>query len=299
LLNNAREQLRRLADAKEEQTGRWRPLAALGVQRISMLLRVLGDRDDGGSGLPPATETPDPQIAEDDANTAAFSDRIGTALALQGHDLVGQIAKALNTTKKRVEADLHRLGASGPAPERWLRVGCAGPDRPWTLLERHGTPEERRFEGIIAMHEIDWFATLAVDQRPSNMGMIVLPTPGCRAHLVLAHDDRAEAIAETSRPAVRLPTGGAWTLADLPLERIARHFGDGSDGRWTVEPGSPDDEILAFDLQPRRIAVVSGADRLRRALASEEDPVRALIHVGRGGALASLGVTVADIVPPE
>lgn len=299
LLRNAREQLRRLADEKEEQKGRLRPLAAFAVQQISMLLRVLGDRDDGGSGLPPATDVPDPRIEEDRANAAAFAERIGSALSLQGADLPAQIAKALDTPRRQVEADLARLGASGPPPAQWLRVGCSGPGRPWTLLERHGRPEERRFEGILRMDQVDWFTTLSVERRPSNIGMIVLPAPGCRVHLVCVHDERAEALAEAARHSVRLPEGGSWTLADLPLADVVAHFGEGSDDRWTVEDGGPDDDILAFDLHPRRIAVVSGADRLRRALASEEDPVRALIHVRRGAALASLGVDVDAVVPQD
>lgn len=45
--------------------------------------------------------------------------------------------------------------------------------------------------------------------------------------------------------------------------------------------------------------ITSGADRLRHALEREENLVRALVHVRRGAALASLGVTIADVVPFE
>jgi hypothetical protein len=298
LLKNAKEQLRRLADETEEQKGRFRPLAAFAVQQAASLFRILADRDDGGSGLPHAVETPDPRVAEDRANATAYAERIGAILTLQGADLVPQIAKALDVSRKRVEGDLHRLGATG-TPGNWVRVVNVAPGREWILAEDHVKLEDRRFEGIVRFDQVDWFATLSIQHRPSNLGMIVVALPDCHAHLVSVRDDRAQALADGARSRIRLPEGGSWTLADLPLERIARHFGDGSDGRWTVGEEGLDDEILTFDVQPKRIVVAAGADRLRRALSSEEDPVRALIHVRRGAALASLGVTIADVVPTE
>lgn len=298
LLKTAREQLRRLADETEEQKGRFRPLAAFAVQQAASLFRALADRDDGGSGLPPAQEAPDQQAAEDQANSLAYAERIGSILSLQGSDLVGQIAKALAVPRKRVEADLHRLGATG-APSTWIRVVNVDAGREWILAEHHVKVVDRRFEGVVRLDQVDWFATLSVQERPSNLGLIVIPLPAHRVYLVSVRDGRAEELANAARERLRLPEGGSWTLADLPLERIARHFGDGSDGRWIPAPDGPPDEILVFDVQAKRIVVASGTDRLHRALASEETLVRALIHVRRGAALASLGITIADVVPQE
>ena len=298
LLKTAKEQLRRLADEKEEQKGRFRPLAAYAVQQAASLFRIIADRDDGGSGQPRAAETADPDSERENLNANAFAERIGQALSLTGADLVAQIAKALSLPRRRVESDLHRLGAAG-APGHWVRVGNVVSDHAWTLVERHDKAEDRRFDGVVRFDQVDWFATLAVAERPSNLGMAIQPAPNCHVHLVSVRDERAAAIADRARAGVRLPDGGSWTLADLPLERIARHFGGASDGRWEVDPAGPDVEILVFDLQPKRILIVSGADRLRRALSSDEDPVRALIHVRKGAALASLGVSIGDVVPPE
>jgi hypothetical protein len=219
-------------------------------------------------------------------------------LPLQGADLEAQIAKALSVSRKSLDADLYRLGSTG-APGTWIRVLNTGTVPEWILAERHIKPDDRRFEGIIRFDHADWYATLAVQDRPPNLGMIIVPLPGHHAHLVSVRDGRAEELARGARGRIRLPEGGSWTLADLPLERISKHFGESSDGRWTAAENDQDDEILVFNVQPKNITIVSGADRLRRALSSEEDPVRALIHVGRGAALASLGVTNADIVPAE
>lgn len=298
LLKNAKEQLRRLADETEEQKGRFRPLAAFAVQQATSLFRALADRDDGGSGLPRAAESPDPRLVDDRANASAYAERIGAILSLQGANLVSQIAKALGVSRKRAEADLHRLGASG-APGAWVRVVKADIERDWTLAEHQDRSDDRRFEGVVRFDQVDWFATLSVQDRPFNLGLIIAPLPGRQVHLVSVRDDRAEALAVEARSRIRLPDGGSWVLADLPLERIVRHFGQESDGRWVVDPDGQDDEILVFDLQPKQIVISSGSDRLRRAVASEENPVRALVHVRHGAALAALGVSIVDVVPLE
>lgn len=247
VLKNTKEQVRRLTDETEEQKGRFRSLAAFAIQQAAFLFRALADRDDGGSGLPRAIDPPDLRMAEDRANAAAYAERIGAIFSLQGANLMSEIAKALGVSRKRVEADLYRLGAAG-APGVWVRVVNVDAESEWRLSERQDKFDDRRFDAVVRFDHVDWYATLSVQNRPQNIGLIIRPLPGRQVHLVLVRDDRAEVLAADAGARSRVPEGGSWVLVDLPLERIVRHFGHDSDGRWVADPDGHDDEALIFDL---------------------------------------------------
>lgn len=298
LMNGLKAQAKILEERTEGLRGRLRPVTDFAAARIGEAVRIVADKDDGGSGLPRARDGGDREASLAAAHAHMFAERIGDAQQLHGSDLEGLLARAFNSTPKRIKSDLYRLGATG-APQRWLKIASTGPGRGWVLAEQGQDPNALRFDAVVAFDQVDWYATLNVDARPIASTFVIVPSEDQAVHLIRVRDPVAEQFVNSLGEVPEEFSGAVWTFVDLPPQVARRTFAESRrETHWTVAPEAPDDDILVVQLSRGPTTVLSGQDDLSAYLAAEDKrPLRLLVAVMPGGALANLGVTIEDITP--
>ncbi|MGY3581834.1 hypothetical protein ACVIGB_000095 [Bradyrhizobium sp. USDA 4341] len=300
LMAGLKTQAKLLEEKTEGLRGRLRPVTDFAAAQIGQAARIVADRDDGGSGLPRARDAGDREGSLAAAHAQMFAERIGSTLQLHGADLEGLLARAFNTTPKRIKSDLFRLGASG-APQDWIKVMSAGSGRDWVLAEAGMDPLLHRFDAAIAFDEIDWYATLSpVEARLIAMPFAIVPAEARAVRLIRVRDPMAaDFVAALGEPPDEYKDA-VWSFVDLPAQTARHIFSTTRRDRWSIAPDAPEDDTLVVKIARGSLTVVSGQDELTGYLASEDvRPLRLLVAVIPGGALANLGVTIEDVTPFE
>lgn len=300
LMNGLKAQAKILEEKTEGLRGRLRPVTDFAAARLGEAVKIVADRDDGGSGLPRARSGGDREGSLAAAHAHMFAERIGNAQQLHGNDLEGLLARAFNSTPARIKSDLFRLGATG-APQRWMKIASSGPGRGWVLAEQGQDLNVLRFDAVVAFDQVDWYATLNVDARPVASTFVIVPADEQAVRLIRVRDPVAEDfITALGEPPEEL-NGAVWTFVDLPDQVARRTFAESRrETHWTVSPDAPGDDTMVVQLSRGGMTVLSGQDDLSAYLTNEDKrPLRLLVAVMPGGALANLGATIEDVTPFE
>jgi hypothetical protein len=287
LMSGLKTKAKILEERTEGLRGRLRPVTDFAAAQIEQAVKIVADAGDREGSLAAA-------------HAQMFAERIGAIQQLHGADLEGLLARAFDSTPKRIKSDMFRLGATG-APPKWLKVMSAGPGRGWVLAEAGSDPLIHRFDAAIAFEDVDWYGTLAaIESRPITIPFIIVPSEARAVHLVKVRDpvasDFVTALGEMPEEYVE----AVWCFVDLPSQTARHIFSATRRDRWSIAPDAPGDDTLVVKIDRGPLSIVSGQDELAGYLVAEDArPLRLLAAVMPGGALANLGASIEDITPFE